>query len=65
VANRIAPVEVFGRRTDWRAVSAGSGAHACATRTNGRLFCWGYNSQGQLGSGTAQLNRYQPIQVSP
>lgn len=28
------------------------GSHGCAVATNGRLYCWGYNSSGQLGNGT-------------
>jgi alpha-tubulin suppressor-like RCC1 family protein len=31
-------------------VTAG-GAHSCAALTDGRVFCWGANDQGQLGDG--------------
>ncbi len=36
--------------TDWKSVSAGSN-HACAVRS-GRIACWGYDDNGQLGDGT-------------
>ncbi|MCF7930801.1 MAG: InlB B-repeat-containing protein [Acholeplasmataceae bacterium] len=31
--------------------------------TNGRVFTWGYNSQGKLGDGTA-TNRLQPVEIT-
>lgn len=45
------PLAVVGGR-DFRNVSAGSG-HTCGVKTNDRAFCWGDNSEGQLGSGVA------------
>jgi hypothetical protein len=35
------------------AVSASSGAHTCHVRCDGRVFCFGANSAGQLGLGAA------------
>jgi alpha-tubulin suppressor-like RCC1 family protein len=35
---------------DWFAVRPG-GAHTCAIRSDGSLWCWGSNDQGQLGHG--------------
>lgn len=37
--------------TGWRSVSAGEFHHACAIKTTNTLWCWGYNNDGQLGSG--------------
>ena len=45
----------------WKAVSAG-GAHTCAIALDDRLWCWGHNSNGQLGDGTT-TSRMQPAPV--
>ena len=37
--------------TGWATVAAG-GSHTCATRTDGSLYCWGLNTDGQLGDNT-------------
>jgi len=44
-------------------VSAGN-LHACAIRGDGTVWCWGFNSKGQIGDGTLE-NRSQPVQVVP
>lgn len=36
----------------WATVVPGEGSQTCGIRTTGRLWCWGYNGQGQLGDGT-------------
>jgi alpha-tubulin suppressor-like RCC1 family protein len=43
-------------------LSAGSG-HTCATLTNGRARCWGFNNVGQLGDATT-VDRRTPVAVS-
>ncbi|MBM3436517.1 MAG: hypothetical protein FJY07_09925, partial [Bacteroidetes bacterium] len=43
-------------------VSAGS-AHTIALKSDGTVWTWGYNSQGQLGDRT-YTNRSSPVQVS-
>jgi alpha-tubulin suppressor-like RCC1 family protein len=40
-----------GTERAWATVTAGM-RHTCATRTDGSLWCWGDNSQGQVGDGT-------------
>jgi alpha-tubulin suppressor-like RCC1 family protein len=37
--------------------------HTCAVLTSGQLWCWGLNSNGQLGSGTIGGAQYTPIEV--
>jgi hypothetical protein len=53
------PVQVFEQATDWATVSTGQ-YHTCAVKTGGTLWCWGNNTYGQLGDGTATGS---PIQV--
>jgi alpha-tubulin suppressor-like RCC1 family protein len=49
-----------GTGEDWGALAAGRG-HTCAIR-QGALYCWGQNTQGQLGDGTTD-NRHSPTLV--
>ena len=57
-------VQVAGARTDWKAVGAGSYV-SCATRTTGRLFCWGFDAYGQVGTGAADsVDNPSPVQVT-
>jgi hypothetical protein len=63
---RHTPVQVKGvggvdYLTNVSQISLGYG-HACALKTNGTVYCWGYNSSGQLGDNTT-TNRYTPVQV--
>lgn len=37
---------------------------SCARKTDGSVWCWGDNSFGQSGQGTAQANYPYPVQVS-
>ena len=41
------------------ALAVGS-SHACAIASDGRTFCWGRNSSGQLGDGTTQSPQPMP-----
>jgi alpha-tubulin suppressor-like RCC1 family protein len=54
------PMQI-GTATNWRSVSAGE-QHALAIRTDGTLWAWGWNNDGQLGDGTRE-NRYAPTQI--
>lgn len=58
--NRRQPTHV-GTDTDWSTVDAGI-YFACATKTTGTLWCWGYNGYGQLGIGRRGTER-APVQV--
>jgi alpha-tubulin suppressor-like RCC1 family protein len=41
----------------------GGGTHECAAKTDGTLWCWGRNANGQLGDGTT-TDRLTPVQVT-
>ncbi|MBK9347641.1 MAG: hypothetical protein IPN06_15190 [Burkholderiales bacterium] len=68
-----APVQV-GTDTDWESISAGgghneagndlasNGGHSLAIKTNGTLWAWGSNANGQLGTGTTD-DATAPTQV--
>ena len=59
----LVPVQVSGHATDWAAVSAGSLYSTCAVKTDHSLWCWGWNSFGELGDGTT-TSSLVPVQVS-
>jgi alpha-tubulin suppressor-like RCC1 family protein len=56
----LSPSEVVPADDDWLTVSVGS-THACAIKTDRRLFCWGRNNHAQIGNGE-RTNAYIPTQ---
>jgi alpha-tubulin suppressor-like RCC1 family protein len=57
------PTKVAGS-LQFSGVSTGpAGAHTCGITTGNRIYCWGYNSSGQLGDGT-NTNRSTPVKVA-
>ena len=61
--NLSGPVQV-GEGTTWGNI-AGGGGHTLATKTDGTLWSWGKNNNGQLGNGNAgnYERRSSPVQV--
>nr|WP_315402265.1 hypothetical protein [uncultured Duganella sp.] len=59
--DRNAPVLVAGGGASWKQVAVGD-QFVVAIRTDGTLWAWGYNLDGQLGDGTF-VNRTVPTQV--
>ena len=55
------PIQV-GTETNWAHASAG-GSHTVAVRTDGTLWVWGSNWNGQLGNGEATGYQPAPIQI--
>ncbi len=57
------PVALAGDATDWATVTT-SNQHTCATKTSGRLFCWGRGIDWALGSpGQDWADLSSPTQV--
>ena len=59
--DRSSPVQTVAAGTNWKQVSAGILA-AVAIKTDGTLWTWGYNNQGQLGDNTTS-SKSSPIQT--
>jgi alpha-tubulin suppressor-like RCC1 family protein len=58
--NRSSPVQTVAFGTNWKQVSAGY--HIAAIKTDGTLWTWGTNTNGQLGDNTT-VNRSSPVQT--
>ena len=59
--NRSSPVQIYGGGNTWNYVSEGL-FHACGIKSNGTLWCWGANGNGQLGNNSTDATSL-PIQV--
>jgi alpha-tubulin suppressor-like RCC1 family protein len=57
--NRSTPVTTFAGGTNWKQVSSG-GSHTAAVKTDGTLWTWGFNGNGQLGTNDAST-RSTPV----
>lgn len=57
------PVEVAGAATNWATIDAGD-SHTCATKLNGRLYCWGFDGFSKLGDGDTETDQPTPVQVA-
>jgi alpha-tubulin suppressor-like RCC1 family protein len=61
IVGRSSPVQV-GSLTNWRVVEGGGFAFSAAVKTDGSLWTWGDNTNGQLGLGNV-VHRSSPVQV--
>jgi len=59
--NKSSPVQTVAGGTSWKSVAAGSGIVA-SIKTDGTLWTWGLNGNGQLGDNT-RTNRSSPVQT--
>jgi alpha-tubulin suppressor-like RCC1 family protein len=67
IVNRSSPTQVgtgtlTGSSVIWSQISAGGGTSAGGTKTDGTLWTWGRNHNGQLGSNSV-TDRSSPVQV--
>jgi alpha-tubulin suppressor-like RCC1 family protein len=60
--NRLTPVTTFAGGNNWKQVSCGS-FHTAAIKTDGTLWVWGRNNNGQLGTNDTN-GRTTPVQTS-
>jgi alpha-tubulin suppressor-like RCC1 family protein len=58
--NRSSPMQIIG--TQWCAISKGSIYTSAAIKTDGTLWMWGYNNDGQLGQNNTILYS-SPVQI--
>jgi len=56
-----APAQEATLASDWASVAAGN-VHTCAIKSDGRLFCWGWNRHGQLGNPDVVESSATPVQ---
>jgi len=59
--DRFSPVQTIAGGTNWKQVSCGQ-SHTAAVKTDGTLWLWGSNSNGQLGSNST-VSRSSPVQT--
>jgi alpha-tubulin suppressor-like RCC1 family protein len=62
-ADRHTPVDVSELASGVSAITAGN-SHTCARTAEGGVKCWGWNSKGQLGDGSAGTDRLKPVDVN-
>jgi alpha-tubulin suppressor-like RCC1 family protein len=57
------PVQAVGLALGVAKTAAGEN-HTCAQATDGTLWCWGYNTDGEVGNGTTGLTAPTPVFVT-
>lgn len=62
IGNRDAPDTVTGNAT-WTAISTAH-RHSCGLQSDGSAWCWGYDSQQQLGNGATSADQPSPVAVT-
>ena len=52
-----------GGVTTWTSVTLGDD-HACGRQASGRVWCWGADSNGQVGNGSPGSDRLAPVTLA-
>lgn len=60
--DRSSPVQTIARGNNWKSVSHGS-THVASIKTDGTLWLWGDNFNGQMGNSTSNNSYSSPIQT--
>ncbi len=60
--NKSSPVQTISGGTNWKQVSTGSISHTVAIKTDGTLWTWGRNINGELGDNTT-TTKSSPVQT--
>jgi alpha-tubulin suppressor-like RCC1 family protein len=61
IVNKSSPIQTITYATDWK-IAIASEQSALAIKTDGTLWTWGFNGQGQLGDNTI-IHRSSPVQT--
>jgi len=62
ITNKSSPVQTITGGTNWKQVATGY-FHTAAIKTDGTLWLWGYNLDGELGDSTTVTGRSSPVQT--
>jgi alpha-tubulin suppressor-like RCC1 family protein len=62
ITSRSSPVQTVSGGTNWKQVASNDRAHTAAIKTDGTLWLWGRNSNGQLGTNDI-VHRSSPVQT--
>ena len=62
IVGKSSPIQTIAFGTNWKQVYSGR-QNTAAIKTDGTLWVWGQNSQGQLGDNTATVHKSSPVQT--
>jgi len=62
IANKSNPVQTVAGGINWKQISGSINTHTVGIKTDGTLWAWGQNANGQLGDSTI-INRSSPVQT--